>query len=153
MKVYYATMTGNAESLASTLVKKTEDMSLDAELVNLDDVLTEDLKEVQTAVFIVSTWGEGEPPDDAEPFWEDLEFSKSRLENLRYSVFGLGDSGYAEFNGFAKVLDARLQAMGAVPVIPRVDADIDYDDDFDSWEASVFSVFSQQDSKSFEGAV
>ena len=141
MKVYYATMTGNAESLASALAKKAGKQGLEADLVNLDEVSTEDLAAVERAVFVVSTWGEGEPPDDAEPFWEDLQASSVSLSAMQYAVFGLGDTGYTEFNGFAKLLDGRLRELGAKAVLERVDADIDYDDDYDAWEEKVLATF------------
>lgn len=138
MNVYFATMTGNAESLASDLVKKGKEAGLLLKLLDLGDASPDELAATQQAVFIVSTWGEGEPPDDADDFWEELESSSVDLNRLSYSVFGLGDSSYSIFNGFARDLDTRLQALGASPVIERVEADVDYDDDFDAWVASVF---------------
>ncbi|MEM1222253.1 MAG: flavodoxin family protein [Verrucomicrobiota bacterium] len=139
-KVYFATMTGNAESLASGLVDKAKERNLDAVLVDMAEVSPSDLLQDKHAVFIVSTWGEGEPPDDADPFWNELESAELDLSGLRYSVFGLGDRGYEYFNGFARILDERLAALGAVSVFERVEADIDYDADFEDWEARVLGL-------------
>ncbi len=137
MNVYFATMTGNAESLATSVVDEFVASGLEASLVDMGKVSPSDLTKTECAVFIVSTWGEGEPPNDADEFWSELEFAALDLSCMHYAVFGLGDSGYDEFNGFARDLDERLKVLGAKPFMDRVDADIDYSDDFDDWEARV----------------
>lgn len=141
MKIYYASMTGNAESLAHQLEQKAENIGFKVQVHNLAELPLTNLFYDEYAVFIVSTWGEGEPPDDAEEFWEDLQNADFELKQLRYSVFGLGDSSYDIFNGFARDLDERLQQLEAVPVIRRVEADCDYEDDYAAWETMVLSTF------------
>lgn len=144
MKIYYATMTGNTELLASSMTEKAKQRGLDTTLVDLGEINPSDLLTDTQAVFIVSTWGEGEPPDDADAFWLDMEAADLDLSQLNYAVFGLGDSGYDNFNGFARNLDERLEALGAKSFFERVDSDIDYNDDFDAWEAKVFERMSER---------
>ena len=139
MKIYYSTMTGNAESLALNLAKKAQEMGYTFPVAELDSVEPAAIQEDTSAVFIVSTWGDGEPSLDAEAFWEQLREGDFNLSRLQYGVFGLGDSSYQEFNAFAKMLDQRLQALGGTPFIERVDADVDYDDAFESWQNGVLS--------------
>jgi sulfite reductase (NADPH) flavoprotein alpha-component len=141
MKIYFASMTGNAESLAYELEQKMTARGLDVQVLDLAELSAINLFYDEYAVFVVSTWGEGEPPDSADEFWAKLQAADFDLKQLRYAVFGLGDRSYDIFNGFARDLDERLQHMEAVPVIRRVEADCDYEDDYAAWEIMVLSTF------------
>ena len=89
----------------------------------------DDLTKIERAIFIISTWGEGDPPLDAEDFYKDLQEFDQNLYNLRYGIMGLGDRSYSIFNGFARDLDNSLGKLGATRLGERVEADLDYDDD------------------------
>jgi len=95
---------------------------------------------MKTALFIVSTWGDGEPPDDAAEFWYKLESAELDLTGLNYAVLGLGDKDYADFNGFARQLDERLTKLGATQLTIRADADLDFEDTFVEWSERVLTV-------------
>lgn len=86
MKSYYATMTGNAESLALNLAKKAQEMGYTFPVAELDSVEPAAIQEDTSAVFIVSTWGDGEPSLDAEAFWEQLREGDFNLSRLQYGV-------------------------------------------------------------------
>ena len=137
---YYATMTGNAEALARRACERALNAGWPAQLLNLSEVKPADLADTGLALFIVSTWGDGEPPADATDFWFDLEQAPLALGSLRYAVLGLGDHDYQEFNAFAHNLDTRLAALGASRLLPRVDADILFEETYAEWEACVFSL-------------
>ncbi len=139
LAIYYATMTGNAETLARRACDRALNAGWRAELHNLSEVKPADLAADQLALFIVSTWGDGEPPTDADAFFSDLIKSAApALPALRYAVLGLGDRDYADFNAFARQLDDRLTALGAQPLHPRIEADLDYDDTYAEWESRIF---------------
>ena len=82
---------------------------------------------------IISTWGEGDPPSEAEDFCNDLYEGEGvpDLAHLDFAVCGLGDTGYDVFCGCGKDVDAALEKHGATRFIDRVDLDVDFDDDFD----------------------
>ena len=132
-------MTGNAETLATEAHDRAESQAFTSNLLNLVEVKAIDLTSMAEALFIVSTWGDGEPPDDAVDFWYDLETAKLDLSGLAYAVFGLGDKEYPEFNGFARLLDERLVALGAKRLIARAEADLDFGDTFAAWSEQIFS--------------
>lgn len=132
--LYYATVTGNAESLARRAETRVTAEGWLAQLHNLSEVTPSDLGEDRIALFIVSTWGDGEPPADACDFWYDLEKATPDLSGLRYAVLGLGDKDYADFNAFARNLDERLSALGATRLHARIEADLDFDDTYAEWE-------------------
>jgi len=143
VSIYYATMTGTAEELARDAERRIRAAGWIPQLHNLSEASPASLRESQRAVFIVSTWGDGEPPDDAVDFYEELQESKEKLSHLNYALLGLGDSSYPEFNRFARDLDAELRRLDARPYVPRVEADADYDDTYDHWIDLVLEALSE----------
>jgi len=142
LAIYYATMTGNAESLARRAHERALNEGWLAQLRNLSEVKPSDLAEDAVALFIVSTWGDGEPPADATDFYYDLEKAVLALGGLRYAILGLGDRDYQDFNAFARNLDERLAALGAQAVHPRVEADLYFEETYAEWEERVFPLIS-----------
>ncbi len=137
LAIYYGTMTGNAELLAQRAQDAATGAGWSVQLHNLADTKPDDLTaNAQTALFVVSTWGDGEPPADAEDFFAALSSETPSVGSLRYTVFGLGDSDYEQFNGFAKHLDARLAELGAHTFLARGEADRDFEEAFAAWEPS-----------------
>lgn len=87
------------------------------------------LKKIENLLIVVSTHGEGEPPDNAIPFHEFLNSKRApKLDGLRYSVLALGDTSYEFFCQTGKDFDKRLQELGATALVPRVDCDVDFDE-------------------------
>ncbi|MDR2863137.1 MAG: flavodoxin domain-containing protein [Puniceicoccales bacterium] len=133
--IYYASVTGNSESIAQRASQSITGAGWTPQLVNLADVKPADLSgDGKIALFVASTWGDGEPPTDAEDFFDALTNEAPGLSGLRFAVFGLGDSSYEQFNGFTKKLEARLTALGGKTFHTRGDADIDFERDYAKWE-------------------
>ncbi|HUR46162.1 MAG TPA: sulfite reductase subunit alpha, partial [Candidatus Saccharimonadales bacterium] len=92
-------------------------------------------------VIITSTWGDGDPPDNAAQAWAWLNSDAApRLEHLNFAVLGLGDENYAEFCGAAKKFDARLEALGAKRLVPRSDCGVDYEQPATSWMTALWDA-------------
>src|SRR5690606_12113435 len=109
------------------------------------DFKTNQLKKVQTLLVIVSTHGEGEPPDGALLFYEFLHSKKApKLDGLQYSVLALGDSSYEFFCQTGKEMDLRLEELGGKRLHPRVDCDVDYDDAAAAWLDGVIGALKQE---------
>jgi len=141
LDIYFATVTGNAEALAGRAQDRAKKAGIPARLINLSQAEAGDLAKGGVAIFIVSTWGDGDAPDDAQSFWEAIDAPKApRAENLKYAVFGLGDRGYPEFNAFAKRLDERVAELGATRLADRHEADAEYEDDYTAWEDRMLPV-------------
>ncbi len=137
LNVCFATMTGNAESLANRAHDRAVASGLESTLVNLANTKPADLAGWKQALFVVSTWGDGEPPADATDFWSDLARLTPDLSGLRYAVLGLGDRDYADYNAFARHLDERLVALGATRLLDRAEADLDFEDTYVAWETEI----------------
>lgn len=134
LTVLYGTESGNSESLADLTVKAAKTIGFKAKAVNMADIKVPKLRDIENLLVIVSTWGEGDPPETAADFYQDFMAENApRLVNTRFSVLGLGDTSYEEFCKMGKDFDARLEALGARRIYERVDCDVDYDDDFDKW--------------------
>lgn len=77
-------------------------------------------------IFVISTTGSGTEPRDATPLMDSLlrsDLPSDLFDELHYAVFGLGDSSYEKFCWPAKVLDRRLEGLGATRICERGDAD------------------------------
>jgi flavodoxin I len=144
LTIYYATMMGTGSELADDLFAMAGAKSLNVRLRDLSETTPEELKETGHAAFIASTWGDGEPPEDVEDFWELLETTNVDLSGLNYAVFGLGDRSYPKFNAFARMLDTRLVELGACTLFSRVEADIDFEDDFEAWKPQFLNLIKER---------
>lgn len=132
--ILFGSQTGSAEGLAKKLAKESESRGFAPKLLALNDYEQANLPAASKAVIISSTWGDGEPPDNAVNFWNWIKAdSAPRLENLNFAVLGLGDKNYSDFCGAAKKFDERLAALGAKRLAPRGECDVDYEVPAKSW--------------------
>lgn len=136
--VLYGSQTGTAEDLARKLAKHLRSAGYDAVLNSLDGYVPATLAAEKHALFVVSTYGEGDAPDAAQAFFQQLCVEHfPLLQHLTFAVFGLGDSHYQHFCQFAKDLDAKLNALGATGLLDRVDCDVETDAAFAAWKTAV----------------
>lgn len=141
--VAFGSQTGNSEGLAKKLVKKLTANGHSPSLVDLADLSVEGLKEIKNLFIITSTYGDGEAPDNAEDFHSTLLASEEKLENLNYSVLALGDSEYPDFCQCGIEIDAQLAELGATRVSPRIDCDVEFDDEFIAWSELLIGQLAQ----------
>ena len=152
LTILYASQTGNAKGVASKLEQSAKAAGINVVLKNIADYKAKALKNESHLLIVASTNGEGEAPDDAIEFHEYLLGKKApKLPNLSYSVLALGDSSYEFFCQTGKDFDERLKALGAKQVTPRVDCDVDYDSDCESWTASIVESLKDELTQSTAG--
>ena len=137
--ILFGSQTGSAEGLAKKVAKESQQRGFAPKVLALNDYEAVNLAAVNKAVIISSTWGDGEPPDNAVNFWNWLNTeSAPRLENLQFAILGLGDKNYSDFCGASKKFDARLEALGAKRLVPRGECDVDYETTAKSWIDSLW---------------
>jgi sulfite reductase (NADPH) flavoprotein alpha-component len=137
----YGSQTGTAEGLAKKTAKVAEGRGFAPKLVSMDKYSDVDLTKEENVLVITSTYGDGDPPDMAQGFWNWLKSDAApKLEHLRYSVLALGDTNYSAFCQFGKICDERLAALGAKRVADRKDCDVDYETPAAEWTTSVFDA-------------
>ncbi|MEC2182531.1 assimilatory sulfite reductase (NADPH) flavoprotein subunit [Bacillus spizizenii] len=142
--VLYGSQTGNAQGLAENAGKQLEQRGFQVTVSSMSDFKPNQLKKVNNLLIVVSTHGEGDPPDNALSFHEFLHGRRApKLEDLRFSVLALGDSSYEFFCQTGKEFDQRLEELGGKRISPRVDCDLDYDEPAAEWLESVFDGLSE----------
>ena len=134
-----------ASPLTKTLAEQTGEAlaaaGLEAEVVDMDDFDLSEMIALETLLVITSTYGNGDPPANAEVLYEFLLSTEApRLENLRFSVCGLGDTTYPLFAHCGKEFDRRLEELGGKRIVARQDCDVDYEDPWEEWCDQVVGV-------------
>jgi sulfite reductase (NADPH) flavoprotein alpha-component len=132
--VVYASQTGNAEYLARQTAGTLGTGGLSARALSIEHLDAATLAQTTRALFIASTYGEGDSPDSAARFAEVTMAGNPDLAQLHYAVLALGDSSYANYCGFGRALDAWLAARGATPLFARIDVDRGKLDAIASWQ-------------------
>ncbi len=142
LTILYGSQTGNAKGVATQLKTEAESRGLAVKLVNMADYKPNNLKKEKYLTLVVSTYGEGEPPEDAENLYEFLDSKKApKLDGVQIAVLGLGDSSYEFFCQTAKDFEQKLTKLGANTVYDRADLDVDYEDQATSWLNAALDVF------------
>ncbi|MCW5604218.1 MAG: flavodoxin domain-containing protein [Burkholderiales bacterium] len=121
----YATQTGQSEEIARQSARFLHTAGVPVRLAELSEIDRDDLLTANRALFVVSTYGEGDPPDGAATFAHDVMETADApdLRDLHFGVLALGDRNYDHFCGFGRSLDEWLLHCGARPLFERIDAD------------------------------
>jgi sulfite reductase (NADPH) flavoprotein alpha-component len=136
----YGSQTGTAEGLAKKTAKVAEARGFAPRVLSMEKYDAVDWSKEKNVLVIASTYGDGEPPDPAQNFWNWLKDDGApRLEHLQYSVLALGDTNYSQFCQFGKVCDERLAALGAKRVFDRKDCDVEYETPAQEWTEAALS--------------
>ena len=126
LTIVFGSQTGNSKRLAEALAGQAEAAGLAVRLLRADAYTTRELKNERYLYVVISTQGDGEPPDDARGFVDFILGKRvPMLPALHFAVLGLGDSSYPQFCAIGQQLDARLAELGGTRLLPRGDADLD----------------------------
>lgn len=118
-------------------------------MVDLETFEPAKLQATSVAVFLLATYGEGDPTDNAMQFakWlkdEDGELSEQALGGLRFAVFGLGSTQYEHYNKMGKVAFQRLTELGALPVVELgLGDELTVEEDFEKWSEGLWGPLSR----------
>ncbi|HGS4862409.1 TPA: assimilatory sulfite reductase (NADPH) flavoprotein subunit [Vibrio cholerae] len=145
LTIIFASQTGNAKGVAQALLKEAQAAGIQAQLFDASDYKGKDLAKETHVIFVASTNGEGEAPDNALALHEFLKSKKApKLPNLKYGVLGLGDSSYQFFCQTGKDFDQFLENLGAQRLVERLDADVDYQAAATEWRTQVLSILKDE---------
>ncbi|RYE50997.1 MAG: assimilatory sulfite reductase (NADPH) flavoprotein subunit [Hyphomicrobiales bacterium] len=132
--ILYGTETGNSAEVARRFQIAADAGGLPCTVVDMADYKVRNLAQERDLLIIVSTYGEGDPPQPASGFFDFIERRKApKLTELRYAVLSLGDSTYEYFCQAGKRLDQRLEDLGGRRLAPRTDCDVDYEETAEAW--------------------
>ncbi|KAH8104496.1 cytochrome P450 oxidoreductase [Cristinia sonorae] len=154
--IFYGSQTGTAEEYAIRLAKEAKSKFGLASLVcDPEEYDFENLDQIpdnSCAFFVMATYGEGEPTDNAVELCQKLsddsfEFSNGthKLDGLKYVVFGLGNKTYEHYNLISRNVDRDLAKMGAVRIGERGEGDDDksMEEDYLAWKDGMWEAFAQ----------
>ena len=158
ISIFFGSQTGTAEGMARIMMEKGRDHGFDAEMYDLEQFEPNSMKEPQNAVFLMATYGEGEPTDNAHTFYNWIKPDSERtdlatpnaqagdLVNLKYCVFGLGNRQYEHFNRMGRTTDTYLERYGAQRIVPYGEGDDDgnLEEDFEKWKDSTWASLVEQ---------
>nr|CAG4640676.1 EOG090X027R [Eulimnadia texana] len=139
--VFYGSQTGTAEEFAGRLAKEAARYGMKALIADPEECEMEELTKLSEienslAVFCLATYGEGDPTDNAQAFYEWLQAGDADLSNINYAVFGLGNKTYEHYNAMGKYVDKRMAELGASRVVELGlgDDDGNMEEDFITWK-------------------
>ncbi|GAB3791535.1 assimilatory sulfite reductase (NADPH) flavoprotein subunit [Dyella agri] len=136
--VLYGSQTGNSRRIAERLAERAAAAGLDVRLLRTGAYPVRELAQERHLVLVISSQGDGDPPDDALGFVEFLNGKRApKLPQLRFAVLGLGDSSYPQFCAVSRRLDARFAELGAQRFAELGEADVDFEAVGTSWSDSV----------------
>ncbi|CAN9210661.1 unnamed protein product [Alternaria alternata] len=160
--VFYGSQTGTAEDYASRISKEghsrfgLKTMVADLEEYDFDNLDT--FPEDKLAVFVLATYGEGEPTDNAVEFYEfigseDVSFSEGGsaddkpLSKLNYVAFGLGNNTYEHYNSMVRNVDKYLTNLGATRLGAAGEGDDGagtMEEDFLAWKEPMWAAVAEK---------
>ncbi|TRY57975.1 hypothetical protein DNTS_027331, partial [Danionella cerebrum] len=138
--VFYGSQTGTAEEFSNRLAKDAhrygmKGMAADPEEYDMSELSRMSEIENSLAIFCMATYGEGDPTDNAQDFYDWLQEADADLSGLQYTVFALGNKTYEHYNATGKYVDKRLAELGAQRIfdLGMGDDDGNLEEDFVSW--------------------
>lgn len=150
--VLYGSQTGNSKKLANRLAERLKGQGYEVTVSAMNDFKPNTLKKVVRLFIVVSTHGEGDPPDNALGFYEFLHSKRApQLDGMPFAVLALGDTSYEKFCQTGKDFDKRLEELGGRRIAPRVDCDVDFEDAANGWMDSVLAALAGEEAAASAG--
>ncbi|ABE30757.1 FAD binding domain protein [Paraburkholderia xenovorans LB400] len=142
----WASQTGNTESLTEGYATRLMESGFEIRTSCMADYPASALAKAQYVLLMTSTFGDGDPPDNAQSFWTQLSGEGApRLDGVRFAVLALGDRNYDQFCGHGRRLDERLAGQGAQRLMDRVDCDSEYQASADAWLERIIVRIKEED--------
>lgn len=134
LTILYGSQTGNSRRVAEQFAAQAEASGLSVRLQRTGAYATRELAKERHLVVVISSQGDGDPPDDAIGLTEFIHGKRApKLPDLQFSVLGLGDSSYPKYCAVSRELHSRLLALGAKSFAPLGEADVDFEGAAADW--------------------
>ncbi|MCG8579213.1 MAG: flavodoxin domain-containing protein [Bacteroidales bacterium] len=140
LHIIYGSRTGNAKAVAVLADEYARSIGYQSVLLAMPEMDFQEIEKMENLLVIVSTHGEGEPPVQAEGFYEFLHSDAIKRQHAKFAVLGLGDSSYRYYCQTGEDIHNRLRDLGASAVMEPVKCDIDFEETAKQWVLDVFDV-------------
>lgn len=138
--ILWGSQSGNAQNLAHVIGESLSG-EFEIEVSDMGEIDPTEIQEIENLVIVTSTYGDGEPPDNASEWMSYIKFDEElELSHLRYAVIGLGDTYYPHFCQAGKDFDEYLSKRGAHAMLKRLDCDLYYEEQYPEWVNELKSV-------------
>jgi NADPH-ferrihemoprotein reductase len=156
LRLLWGSQTGTAEDFATQLADEARKHGFAPRSTDLEDFSADDLASEGTVVFVVATYGEGEPTDNAKDFYAwlmDDDRQPDLLERVRFAVFGLGNRTYEHYNAIGRAIDRRMEELSAHRFYEKGEGDDDssLEEDFAKWKKGLWGPLCRLHGLPFEG--
>ncbi len=140
--IVYGTETGNSKKLATDFAAKAKKNSINAKVIAMDQYRLADLPKEEYLLTVVSTHGEGDPPDAAKKFYDHIHQNGFQLEKLKFSVLALGDTSYPLYCKTGEDIDVQFDKLGGKRIVPLQKCDVEYEEDANEWFNNILKILS-----------
>jgi sulfite reductase (NADPH) flavoprotein alpha-component len=148
LTIISASHTGNGRKISEKLLAAVQALGVQARMLKAGDYQPREIAKEKLLYVVISTHGDGDPPDEARGLYEFLGTKRApQLPELQYSVLALGDSSYPKFCEAGRVVDERLAKLGAKRLLPRVDCDVDFEKLAQTWAEDALARVREQADK------
>lgn len=136
LTIVYGSQTGNSRRLAEQISAAAEAAGLPVRLLRAGAYPLRELAQERHLLVVISSQGDGDPPDDAIGFCEFIAGKRApKLSQLKFAVLGLGDSSYPKYCAVSRALDTRLAELGGTRLVELGEADVDFETVASAWSA------------------
>uniref|UniRef100_A0AC35TIQ5 NADPH--cytochrome P450 reductase n=1 Tax=Rhabditophanes sp. KR3021 TaxID=114890 RepID=A0AC35TIQ5_9BILA len=142
--ILFGSQTGTAEELAGRMAKDLVRYGQKALVLDPEEIDPEDISKITQVqdpllLLFMATYGEGDPTDNCQAFYEFFTNTDINLSGVKFAVFGLGNKTYEYFNEVGKVFDKKLEELGAERVfdLGLGDDDSNMEEDFMRWKEAL----------------
>lgn len=143
--VLFGSQSGNSEGIAGELVDVLKSKGVTAQMQDMGTYKTQNLKQEKNVCVVVSTQGEGDPPDTAIDLHAFINGRRApKMDGISFAVLGLGDTSYEHFCKTGKDFDQRFFELGGTRLLDRVDCDVDYEDKAEAWVQEVAEILTHK---------
>ena len=141
IKILFGSQSGNAQNLANVISESLTDAGFYSPVLDMGAIDPENIHDMDYVMIVTSTYGDGEPPDNASEWMSYLKFNEElNLSHLKYAVLSLGDSYYPHFCQCGKDFDEYLSKHGGHSLVQRLDCDLYFEEQYPEWLSGLIEV-------------
>jgi sulfite reductase (NADPH) flavoprotein alpha-component len=148
LHILWGSQSGNARNLANVVADELDSNGIENTVLDMGEVDPSEIFSFKNLLIVTSTYGDGEAPDNASNWHSFVKFEEDlNLSHLNYAVLGLGDTYYPHFNQCGKDFDEYLSKRGALALLPRIDCDLYYEEQYGDWLKKLISVLKRTEAE------